>query len=150
MSSDIRTAIVAGASKGIGAALAKRLAADGFHTVVNYASSRAEAEKVVAVIEAAGGRAISVCADVADASAVEMLFNEAEAAFGPVDVLVNNAGIFKVSPLWEGRDWRLPLQAARFSPPRLIWSNRWLHDPLPNMAEKIAAGAIRFRTARYF
>jgi 3-oxoacyl-[acyl-carrier protein] reductase len=104
MSSDIRTAIVTGASKGIGAAVAKRLAADGFRMVVNYASSAAEAEEVVAVIEAAGGRAIAIRADVADASAVKMLFDQAEAAFGPVDVLVNNAGILKVSPLSDVAD----------------------------------------------
>ena len=100
----IRTAIVTGASKGIGAALAKRLAADGFQTVVNYSSSAAEAEEVVTVINAAGGRAMAICADVANASAVRTLFDQAEAAFGPVDVLVNNAGIIKVSPLAETTD----------------------------------------------
>jgi 3-oxoacyl-[acyl-carrier protein] reductase len=99
MSSDIRTAIVTGASKGTGAAVAKRLAADGFHTVVNYASSAAEADEVVEVITAAGGRAIAIRADVADSSAVRLLFDQAEAAFGPIDVLVNNAGVLKVSPL---------------------------------------------------
>ena len=100
----IRTAIVTGASKGIGAALARQLAADGFQTVVNYSSSAAEAEEVVAVIKAAGGRAMAVCADVADASAVRTLFEQTEASFGPVDVLVNNAGIIKVSPLAEVTD----------------------------------------------
>ncbi len=104
MSHETRTAIVTGASKGIGAALAKRLAADGFRTVLNYAASAAEAEQVVAVIEAAGGRARAISADVADASAVRMLFDQAEAEFGPVDVLVNNAGIIKVSPLAEVAD----------------------------------------------
>lgn len=100
----IRTAIVTGASKGIGTALATRLAADGFQTVVNYSSSAAEAEEVVAVINAAGGRAMAICADVADSSAVRTLFDQAEAAFGPVDVLVNNAGIIKVSSLAEVTD----------------------------------------------
>jgi 3-oxoacyl-[acyl-carrier protein] reductase len=99
MSIETRTAIVTGASKGIGAALAKRLAADGFQTVVNYASSGAEAEEVVAAIEAAGGRAKAIRADVSDAQAVRMLFDQAETAFGPIDVLVNNAGIIKLSPL---------------------------------------------------
>jgi 3-oxoacyl-[acyl-carrier protein] reductase len=104
MSIKTRTAVVTGASKGIGAALARRLAADGFQTVVNYASSEAEAQEVVAVIEAAGGRARAIGADVADASAVRMLFDRTEAEFGPVDVLVNNAGILKLSPLAEVAD----------------------------------------------
>jgi 3-oxoacyl-[acyl-carrier protein] reductase len=112
MSSEIRTAIVTGASKGIGAALAKRLAADGFRTVVNYFSSAAEAEEIVAVIQAAGGRARAIRADVAEASAVRKLFDEAEAEFGPVDVLVNNAGILKVSPLAEVADEDYERQVA--------------------------------------
>ncbi|HEX3872196.1 MAG TPA: SDR family NAD(P)-dependent oxidoreductase, partial [Pirellulales bacterium] len=102
MSNQTRTAIVTGASKGIGAAIARRLAADGFQTVVNYSSS--EANKVVAAIEAAGGHAMAIRADVADPAAVKTLFDETEARFGPVDVLVNNAGIAKVSPLAEVLD----------------------------------------------
>jgi 3-oxoacyl-[acyl-carrier protein] reductase len=101
---EIRTAIVTGASKGIGAAVAKRLASDGFRTIVNYSSSATKAEELVAVIEAAGGHAIAVGADVADPSAVRKLFDRAEAEFGPVDVLVNNAGILKNSPLAEVSD----------------------------------------------
>jgi 3-oxoacyl-[acyl-carrier protein] reductase len=104
MSNDTRTAIITGASKGIGAALAARLAADGFSTIVNYSSSPAEADKVVAGIKAAGGRAKAVRADVSDPKAVKMLFDQAEAKFGPVDVLVNNAGIAKVSPLADVTD----------------------------------------------
>jgi 3-oxoacyl-[acyl-carrier protein] reductase len=104
MSNETRTAIVTGASKGIGAALARRLAADGFQTVVNYASSAVEAQEVVAAIEAAGGRAMAIRANVADPGAVRTLFDQAEAEFGPVDVLVNNAGIIKVSPLAEVDD----------------------------------------------
>jgi 3-oxoacyl-[acyl-carrier protein] reductase len=104
MFNETRTAIVTGASKGIGAALAKRLASDGFRTIVNYSSSAAEAQEVVAAIQAGGGRAKAIGADVADASAVRALFDQAEAAFGPVDVLVNNAGILKVSPLAEVSD----------------------------------------------
>jgi 3-oxoacyl-[acyl-carrier protein] reductase len=104
MSNQTRTAIVTGASKGIGAALAKRLAADGFQVIVNYSSSAAEAEEVVSFIKAAGGRARAIGADVANASAVKMLFDQAEAEFGPVDVLVNNAGILKLAPLAQVTD----------------------------------------------
>ena len=86
------------------AALAKRLAADGFSTLVNYAASAREAEEVVAAIRAAGGHAKAVGGDVADAGAVKALFDGAEAAFGPVDVLVNNAGILKTAPLAEFTD----------------------------------------------
>ncbi|MEO6277207.1 SDR family oxidoreductase [Roseateles sp.] len=85
-------AIVTGASRGIGAAIARRLAADGHAVVVNYAGSRAEAEQVVAAIVAAGGRAIAVQADVAEADSAQRLFDAATEAFGGVDVLVNNAG----------------------------------------------------------
>lgn len=85
-------AIVTGASRGIGAAIARRLAADGHAVVVNYAGNRAEAEKVVNAIVERGGRAIAVQADVADADAARRLFDAATEAFGGVDVLVNNAG----------------------------------------------------------
>ena len=94
-----RTAIVTGASKGIGAAIARRLAADGFQTVVNYTASQDAAKETVAIIEGAGGRAIAIRADVSDAAAVTALFDAAEDAFGPIDVVVNNAGISKMAPL---------------------------------------------------
>jgi 3-oxoacyl-[acyl-carrier protein] reductase len=90
-----KTAIVTGSSKGIGAAVAKRLAADGFCTIVNYLSSEPQAHRVVAEIEAAGGRAAAVKADVVDPAGVRSLFDRAESEFGPVDVLVNNAGILQ-------------------------------------------------------
>lgn len=88
-----QVAIVTGSSRGIGAAVAQRLAADGYAVVVNYAGNAAEAAKVVAAIEGQGGRAAAVQADVADSAAVTRLFDEAIAQFGRVDVLVNNAGI---------------------------------------------------------
>jgi len=88
-----RVAIVTGASRGIGAAIARRLARDGMQVVVNYASGKEAAEQLVASILADGGSAIAVKANVADAGDVQALFDAAEAAFGGVDVLVNNAGI---------------------------------------------------------
>ncbi|MDC0721602.1 SDR family oxidoreductase [Nannocystis bainbridge] len=90
-----RVAIVTGSSRGIGAAVARRLAADGFAVVVNYAGRVADAEHVVGEIVAAGGRAIAVQADVADPAAVGRLFDRAEAEFGGVDVVVNNAGVIQ-------------------------------------------------------
>ena len=104
MTNESRTAIVTGASKGIGAALAKRLAADGFRMIVNYLSSADEAQQVVAVIEVAGQQAMAVRADIAEPSGIKALFDAAEREYGPVDVLVNNAGILKVSPLADVAD----------------------------------------------
>lgn len=92
-SNNSQVAIVTGASRGIGAAIAQRLATDGYAVVVNYAGRAEEANEVVKAIEAQGGRAISVQADVSEPAAVRTLFDEAVAAFGRVDVLVNNAGI---------------------------------------------------------
>jgi 3-oxoacyl-[acyl-carrier protein] reductase len=88
-----QVAIVTGASRGIGAAIAQRLAKDGYAVIVNYAGNAAEADKVVAAIVAAGGAAIAIQADVADPAAVRALFDGAIAQFGGIDVLVNNAGI---------------------------------------------------------
>ncbi|MEL6600299.1 MAG: SDR family oxidoreductase [Pseudomonadota bacterium] len=103
-SSSTRTAVVTGGSRGICAAIEARLAADGFSTVVNYAGSRERAEAVVADIRAAGGTAIAVQADVSDPHSVSGLFDAAEAAFGPVEVLVNSAGIMKLAPFAQSED----------------------------------------------
>jgi 3-oxoacyl-[acyl-carrier protein] reductase len=99
-----QTAIVTGASRGIGAAIAERLAADGFTIVVNYAGDVASAEARVASIEKAGGRAISVKADVSDAGAIRRMFDDAESTFGGVDVLVNNAGIMLLATFKDADD----------------------------------------------
>jgi 3-oxoacyl-[acyl-carrier protein] reductase len=99
-----RTAIVTGSSKGIGAAVAERLARDGLAVVVNYASGAAPAEALVAKIKSAGGQAIAVKADISKLNDVRALFDAAEQAFGGVDVLVNNAGIMKVAPLAQTTD----------------------------------------------
>ncbi|MFA5120915.1 SDR family oxidoreductase [Zavarzinia sp.] len=108
--SNEKVAIVTGASRGIGAAVARRLAADGFAVVVNYAGSRDAAEAVAAEIAAAGGKAIAVQGDVADAAAVHNLFDRADAAFGGIDVLVNNAGTMQLAPLAEASDAQFDTQ----------------------------------------
>ena len=99
-----RVAIVTGASGGIGAAVAGRLARDGFTVIVNYARGAAAAEALVGRIEASGGRARAARADVSDAAQVAGMFEAAEAAFGGVDVLVNNAGIMKLAPIADSDD----------------------------------------------
>ena len=94
-----KVAVVTGASKGIGASIAKHLAAEGASVVVNYASSKAGADKVVSEITNAGGRAIAVQGDVAKKPDIDRLFAETKKAFGQLDILVNNAGIYEFSPL---------------------------------------------------
>ncbi len=94
-----KVAVVTGASKGIGAAIAKHLAAEGAAVVVNYASSNEAADRVVADITARGGRAIAVRADVARQADVQRLIAEAKKAFGRLDILVNNAGIYEFAAL---------------------------------------------------
>lgn len=96
-----KVAVVTGASKGIGAGIAKALGAAGASVVVNYASSKEGADRVVAEIAAKGGKAIAVKGDMAKAADVQRLFAETKKAFGTLDVLVNNAGVYAFAPIEE-------------------------------------------------
>lgn len=102
-----KVALVTGASKGIGAAIARQLAADGAAVIVNYASSEVAAQRIVDEIVQAGGQAVAVQADVSQEADVQRLFAEATAAFGRVDILVNNAGVYEFAPIEQ-------LTAARY------------------------------------
>ncbi len=99
-----KVAVVTGASKGIGAGIAKALAADGASVVVNYASSKEGADKVVAEIKAKGGKAVAVQGDVSKQADITKLFAEMKKAFGRLDVLVNNAGVYEFAALGEVTD----------------------------------------------
>lgn len=94
-----KVAVVTGASKGIGASIAKHLAAEGASVVVNYASSKSGADRVVAEITSAGGKAVAVQGDVAKKADIDRLFAETKKAYGQLDILVNNAGIYEFAPL---------------------------------------------------
>src|SRR5258705_9597263 len=94
-----QVAVVTGASKGIGAGIAKALAAEGAAVVVNYSSSKEGADKVVAEIKSQGGKAVAVQGDVSKQADITRLFAETKKAFGRVNILVNNAGIYEFAPL---------------------------------------------------
>lgn len=96
-----KTALITGASKGIGAGIARELAAAGAAVVVNYAGDRTGAEAVVEAISTTGGRAIAIQADVTMAADVAKLFEQAQESFGPLDILVNNAGVYHAMPVEE-------------------------------------------------
>ncbi|KZD02170.1 MULTISPECIES: SDR family oxidoreductase [unclassified Thalassospira] len=99
-----KTAIITGASRGIGVALAKRLAADGFNVVINYASSAAPAEELADSLKSQGHKAIAIKADIARPDAVKALFDKTIAEFGGVDVIVNNAGVMTTTPIADMDD----------------------------------------------
>ncbi len=96
---DGKVAVVTGASKGIGASIALHLAAEGASVVVNYASSKEGADRVVAEIATKGGKAVAAHANLAEPSDIRRLFTEAKQAFGTVDILVNNAGVYEFAPI---------------------------------------------------
>src|SRR5438034_1168906 len=96
-----KVAVVTGASKGIGAGIAKELAAEGAAVVVNYASAKSDADKVVDQISKACGKAVAVQANVSKKNEVQRLFSEAGKALGKIDILVNNAGVYEFAPLEE-------------------------------------------------
>jgi 3-oxoacyl-[acyl-carrier protein] reductase len=110
--SNDKVAIVTGASRGIGSAIAGRLAADGFIVLVNFAGNTAAAEALVRKIESAGGRAMTAQADISDPAAVARMFDAADAAYGGVDVLVNNAGIMKLATVADSDDAMFDSQVA--------------------------------------
>lgn len=101
---ELKTAIVTGSSRGIGAAIAERLAHDGMAVAINYAGGSDDASQLVQKITAAGGRAIASKADVSDPNAVAKMFDAVESAYGGIDVLVNNAGIMKLQTVAESND----------------------------------------------
>jgi 3-oxoacyl-[acyl-carrier protein] reductase len=107
-----KVAIVTGASRGIGAAVAERLARDGFTVVINYSGDAKPAEALARKIDSEGGRALTAKADVSDAKAVRSMFDAAEAAFGGVDVLINNAGIMKLAKIADSDDAAFDQQIA--------------------------------------
>ena len=107
-----RIAIVTGASRGIGAAVAERLASDGLTVVVNYSGDVKSAEALTAKIERGGGRALPVKADVSNPKAVREMFDKAAATFGGIDVLINNAGIMKLATIVDSDDALFDQQIA--------------------------------------
>ncbi|WNJ82202.1 SDR family oxidoreductase (plasmid) [Cedecea neteri] len=107
-----KVALVTGASRGIGAAIARRLSEEGFSVAINYASNITEAEKLVSEIKEAGGQAIAIQADVSDSAAAARLFEETVTAFGGIDVFVNSAGIMKLAPLADSDDTLFDSQVA--------------------------------------
>jgi 3-oxoacyl-[acyl-carrier protein] reductase len=99
-----KVAVVTGASKGIGAGIAKEFAAEGASVIVNYASAKQDADRVVDEISKRGGKAVAIQGNVAKKAEVERLFAEAEKAFGKIDIVVNNAGVYEFMPLEDATE----------------------------------------------
>jgi 3-oxoacyl-[acyl-carrier protein] reductase len=107
-----KVAIVTGASRGIGAAVAERLATDGFTVIVNYSGDAKPAAALAAKIQGSGGRALAVKADVGNAAAVQAMFDQAEKTFGGIDILINNAGIMKLATVADSDEAMFDQQIA--------------------------------------
>jgi 3-oxoacyl-[acyl-carrier protein] reductase len=107
-----KVAIVTGASRGIGAAVAERLATDGFTVIVNYSGDAKPADALAAKIDGSGGRALAVKADVGNAAAVQAMFDQAEKTFGGIDILINNAGIMKLATVADSDEAMFDQQIA--------------------------------------
>jgi 3-oxoacyl-[acyl-carrier protein] reductase len=146
-----KTALVTGASKGIGAGIAKLLAAAGAAVIVNYATDRPGAETVVEAITALGGRATSIQADVANASDVARLFAEASKSFGPLDVLVNNAGVYQAMPIAEltTEEFHRELNVNLLGPLLVIRESLRYFGPGGGSIINIGSGASRSHSPGY-
>jgi len=132
---DGKVAIVTGASKGIGTAIAKHLAAEGAAVVVNYSSSKEGADRVVDEITKQGGKAVAVRANMAKKAEVERLFSEAKKAFGRLDILVNNAGVYEFLPLENVTGGTFP-QTLRRECSRFAFSNPRSNEVLRSRRRK--------------
>ena len=146
-----KTAVVTGASKGIGAGIAKELAAAGAAVVVNYASDRTGAESVVEAIVTAGGRATAVQADVAKAADVVRLFEQVHAAFGSIEILVNNAGVFQTMPVAEltEDEFHREININLLGPLLVIRESLTYFGPSGGSIINIGSGASRSHPAGY-
>lgn len=146
-----KTALVTGASKGIGAGIARELAAAGAAVVVNYASDRIGAKAVVDTIAAAGGRATAIQADVANASNVARLFERATNAFGLLDILVNNAGVFRAMPVAEltEKEFRREVNVNLLGPLLVIRESLKHFKPDGGSIINIGSGASRSHPPGY-
>lgn len=107
-----KTAIITGASRGIGAAIAQRLAGDGANVIVNYANSARSADDVVASIRNEGGKAVAIQADISSTQGIRTLFDAAEEQFGKVNILINNGGVLELAPLKDFDDERFEREVA--------------------------------------
>lgn len=146
-----KVALVTGASKGIGAGIAKQLASAGAAVVVNYANDRAGAESVVDAIVTAGGRAIAIQADVAKSAEVMRLFERSTEAFGTLDILVNNAGVYQAMPVAEltQEEFHREINVNLLGPLLVIRESLKHFSPDGGSIINIGSGASRSHPAGY-